>query len=61
MNIKTSEYNLTNWTIYDDPSDHFGLKIADTMICIYCHQIKAPNISEDESYIISLGGIPLNN
>ena len=57
IRIKTSDDDLTNWTISDYMSHYFGFKITDTMTCFSCHQNKSPNTLEYEYFIMSLYGI----
>ena len=59
--FKTSDDYLTNWTISDYLYQYFGLKITNTMTCLYSHDNKSPKKLEYDNFIMSLGGIPLNN
>ena len=61
VNIKISDYDLSTWTISDNLSHNFGLKITDTMTFLSYHHNRSSKILEYYSFILSLDGISLNN
>ena len=42
------------YTITDYVSQHFAIKIGETMICVTCHAKKAPKIVKDFAFILPL-------
>ena len=42
------------YTITDYVSQHFAIKIGETLTCITCHAIKSPKIFKDFTFILPL-------
>ena len=61
INTKISEYDLTNGTIFDYLYHHFESKRTDKMTFLSCHKNNAPNILEDDSFIMPLDRILYTN